>query len=207
MHWWINIGADQGRQCVFLSFGRFPPSGCLAVVWSAASQRPPPHTSQLSSRLSLGVWRWWATLQNAVSLFSQRVTFTSWLESGNGVFGVKITTRCSCRCAEVSLKTSASWPQTLEDTEWCHLYKCWNSLLHLWQGSLLPFTKFSQKCKYRERAYDLWYVDFVSDIFVKTHLHFWLMHFAAIITSMLVSFLSYLSFLIQNTLIADRDLE
>lgn len=135
MHWWINIGDNQGRQCVFLSFGRFPPSGCLAVVWSAASQRPPPHTSQLSSRLSLGVCRWWAT-------------FTSWLESGNGVFGVKITTCCSRRCAEVSLKTSASWPQTLEDTERCHLYKCWNSLLHLWQGRLLPFTKFSQKCKY-----------------------------------------------------------
>lgn len=106
MHWWINIGANQGRQCVFLSFGRFPPSGCLAVVWSAASQRPPPHTSQLSSRLSLGVWRWWATLQNAVSLFSQRVTFTSWLESGNIVFGVKITTCFSCRCAEVSLKNA-----------------------------------------------------------------------------------------------------
>lgn len=105
MHWWINIGDNQGRQCVFLSFGRFPPSGCLAVVWSAASQRPPPHTSQLSSRLSLGVCRWWATLQNAVSLFSQRVTFTSWLESGNIVFGVKITTCFSCRCAEVSLKT------------------------------------------------------------------------------------------------------
>lgn len=93
MHWWINIGDNQGRQCVFLSFGRFPPSGCLAVVWSAASQRPPPHTSQLSSRLSLGVCRWWAT-------------FTSWLESGNSVFGVKITTCFSCRCAEVSLKNT-----------------------------------------------------------------------------------------------------